>query len=175
MTPAMIDDKSFNLNDWEMLVVFKITQELQNCFNMQAVYVDNWEVTEKRFKERFAALTADSIKQQLNAKNIDLDNNVLSSVPFIAEHQADERYTIVGAASILSKTSSDVQYKQYKQEFGNFGSGSPADPQTRLFVWQHRHNPPHIIRKSWNTYKMLVDLEKIEDDSIYARKQKITD
>ena len=58
----------------------------------------------------------------------------------------------------------------------------PGDPKTRLFVWQHRHNPPPIIRKSWNTFAMLAPLERIEDDPIYGhglkrreRKQAATD
>jgi ribonuclease HII len=54
----------------------------------------------------------------------------------------------------------------------DFDSGSPADPKTRFFVWQHRNNPLPIIRKSWNTYKTLSCLDTIEKDPFYKpRKQ----
>lgn len=83
------------------------------------------------------------------------------------EHYADENHIIVGAASIIAKTSSDAQYRKYKRKYGDFGSGSPADPKTRLFVWQHRDNPLPIIRTSWNTFKTLSVLDSIEDDPFY--------
>lgn len=169
ITPARIDDKNLNLNDWEMLTVFDIVHELQKTCTFNIVHVDNWEVTEQCFKNRFLRLTSHTIESLLATKNIAIEKSKLPLINFIAEHHADELYTIVGAASILSKTSSDEQYQQYKQEFGNFGSGSPADPQTRLFVFNHRHNPPHIIRKSWNTYKTIAPLKTIENDPIYMR------
>ena len=79
----------------------------------------------------------------------------------------------MGAASILAKNASDTEYEKLKKRYGNFGSGSPGDPATRLFVWQHRHNPPPIIRKSWNTFKTLSLLDSIEDDWLFiARKNK---
>ncbi len=167
ITPFMIDDKRLNLNDREMLVVLKIVQELYQKDAFSITHIDNWEVSEKRFQDRYSKLV--SMNQQCTQKGFHLNTHILSSIELRAEHKADERYTIVGAASILSKTSSDRQYQDYKEQFGNFGSGSPADPRTRLFVFNNRHNPPHIIRKSWNTYKTLMALESIEHDPIYRR------
>jgi len=169
ITPVMIDDKSMNLNDWEMLVVLNIIQELKKNSSFTTAYIDNWEVTEQRFKERYKTVTAPTLQPYLLSKNLTIDSKTLHSVEFKAEHRADEHYTIVGAASILSKTSSDEQYEKYKKQYGNFGSGSPADPQTRLFVFNHRHNPPPIIRTSWNTYKTLISIQAIEKDPIYLR------
>jgi ribonuclease HII len=85
-------------------------------------------------------------------------------VEFTAEHRADENHVVVGAASILSKVHSDRQYDEYRKIYGDFGSGSPGDPKTRLYVWTHRENPPPIVRRSWNTYKYLSTLEDIEQD-----------
>lgn len=170
ITPQMIDDKTvFNLNDWEMFVVFKIILQLQKTTELNEVYIDNWETSEKLFYKRFEKLFQFFGKKDLCT---DLELEKISLLKFIPEHKADENHVIVGAASILSKTSSDDQYKQYKEEFGDFGSGSPADPKTRLYVWRHRKNPPPIIRTSWNTYKMLVNLSSIEDDFLYSRKKR---
>jgi ribonuclease HII len=169
ITPAMIDDKTYNLNDWEMLVVLHIIQELQKQSNLQTVLIDNWEVNADLFKKRFDSLTAKATIEPQFPHNITINTAQLLNLSLIAQHYADEHYIVVGAASILSKQASDRQYAEYKQQFGDFGSGSPADPKTRLFVWQHRHNPPYIIRKSWNTFSMLAPLEHIEDDPIYSR------
>ncbi len=164
LTPAMIDNKSFNLNEWEMLTVFKIISDLQESVP-EFIYVDNWETSEKKFRERYEFLANSStlpLSIVFDKKNI-LDAHI------VPEHRADETYTVVGAASILAKYSSDKQYEDYKERYGDFGSGSPGDPKTRLFVWKHRFNPPPIVRTSWNTYKTLAPLERIEDDYLYSK------
>ncbi len=172
LTPQMIDDKSLNLNDWEMLTVLTIIKKLQAKASFNKVYIDNWEVTEKRFNERLTFLTDKSCKDLLLQKGFKFNKKKLNLLQLIPEHYADENHTIVGAASIVAKVASDAQYRKYKRKYGNFGSGSPADPKTRFFVWQHRHNPPPIIRTSWNTFKTLSVLENIEDDPLYSPQKK---
>lgn len=169
ITPSMIDDKSFNLNEWEMLIVFRIIEALSIC-EPQHIYIDNWETSQIGFNKRYQFLMSDAAQFRRAEKNIILQPSLLAQAPVIAEHRADENYTIVGAASILAKTASDEQYDHYKKEYGDFGSGSPADPKTRHFVWQHRHNPPPLIRTSWHTYKTLSLLSRIEDDHLYKPK-----
>jgi len=169
ITPAMIDDKTYNLNDWEMIVVMQIIEELQKSCPAQAVIIDNWEVTTELFHTRYSSLITSSSTQLSFPHNIHINTQHISNVPLVAQHYADTNYTVVGAASILSKQGSDKQYATYKQQFGDFGSGSPADPKTRLFVWQHRHDQLPIIRTSWSTYKTLSALERIEEDTIYSR------
>lgn len=156
MPPHMIDDKSYNLNEWEMVVVLKILKKLTQE-PIDEIYIDNWETTRSGFDKRYEQLVTANLKKKLSSSRI------------IAEHRADENYTIVGAASILAKTSSDEQYRKYKKKYGDFGSGSPADPKTRLFMWQHRENPLPIMRTSWETYKHLSQLQSIDDDYIYSR------
>ncbi len=169
ITPAMIDDKTYNLNDWEMLIVLQIIQELQTNGGLQTVIIDNWEVTEELFHSRFNSLIARAASEPLFPHNVMIDSSQFNNLSLMPQHFADENYIVVGAASILSKQASDKQYVEYKQQFGDFGSGSPADPKTRFFVWQNRHNPFPIIRTSWKTYKILASLEHIEDDPIYSR------
>lgn len=171
IAPSMIDDKQiFNLNDWEMLVVLNVTKQLTRNHIPEKVYIDNWETSTQGFKNRLEKLLAPALKKDLREKHFILNRKKLLSLNFIAEHRADETYTIVGAASILAKTSSDAQFRKYKRKFGDFGSGNPGDFKTRLFVWQHRHNPLPIIRTSWNTFKTLVSLDSIEQDPLRQKK-----
>jgi ribonuclease HII len=169
ITPAMIDNKIYNLNDWEMIVVMQIIEKLQKSCPAQAIIIDNWEVSTELFHTRYTSLTQQEDTQVLFPYGIQIDTRHIHNVQLIAQHYADTHYTVVGAASILSKQSSDKQYVEYRKQFGDFGSGSPADPKTRLFVWQHRHDQLPIIRTSWSTYKALSVLEHIEDDAIYYR------
>ncbi len=172
ITAPMIDDQSFNLNEWEMLVLFKIVKKMQKIENIEHYIVDNWETTKKGFDRRKKSLLKYALRKKLTSKKITLNRKNINSLNFVAEHKADENYTIVGAASILAKSASDAQYRKYRKIYGDFGSGNPGDPKTRLFVWNHRENPLPIIRKSWNTYKVLSKLTSIEEDYLYSRKIK---
>lgn len=166
ITPAMIDNKILNLNDWEMLVVLKTVKKLTKKETPTKIYIDNWETSTKGFNTRLQKLLAHAMKKTLRMHNFILNRKKLIAHNYIPEHRADENYTIVGAASILAKTSSDAQYRKYKKIYGDFGSGSPGDPKTRLFVWTHRHNPLPIMRVSWNTYKTLSVIQCIEEDPL---------
>lgn len=156
--PKKIDDKSLNLNEWEMVTVLNIIKLLEKGTGLRRVYIDNWEVSTSRFFQRLAE----------TAPRFQKSRRFLEIIP---EHRADEKYTVVGAASILAKTASDKQYERYKKKYGDFGSGSPADRKTRYFVWKHRKSPPSVIRTSWNTYKYLSALNRIEED-IFSKKTK---
>jgi ribonuclease HII len=169
VTPAMIDDKRLNLNSWEMGVVLNIIQMLHKKITIHELYIDNWEVNQELFWQRLEYVRTFDFSQLANPLSLTLTPGTITSMQTYIEHRADTKYTIVGAASILAKTASDAQYDEYKKIYGEFGSGSPADPATRKFVWEHRHNPPPIIRKSWNTYKTLVELNDLQQDWIYNR------
>ncbi len=79
------------------------------------------------------------------------------SVRVVAEHGADARYTVVGAASIVAKVLRDWHVDKLKRVYGDFGSGYPADPRTR--EWLERvvrsGRVPPIVRRSWGTYKRI--------------------
>ena len=167
VTPAMIDDKRMNLNAWEMGVVLNIMQVLYEKNLIHDIYIDNWEVNEQVFWKRVEEVCAvDLVHRDFK---FSFNKEILAYLHMHIEHRADTQYTIVGAASILAKTSSDAQYDEYAKIYGPFGSGSPADLATRTFVWEHRHNPPPIIRTSWNTYKTLAKLDDIEQDLVYKK------
>jgi ribonuclease HII len=170
ITPAQIDDKTFNLNQWEMLTVLHMMDQLRVEGTINKVIVDNWEVSAALFETRrqaclVASRSGPGIPGFCFGPEID-------TVQFTAEHRADENHVVVGAASILSKVHSDRQYDDYRIMYGDFGSGSPGDPKTRHYVWTHRHHPPPIVRTSWNTYKYLSTLESIDQDFMRSKPSK---
>ena len=165
INPMTIDNKVLNLNEWQMITCLSIILNI-NQPAVKNIYIDNWERNESGFFKR--------INTSLLSKKLIPSENCDMLKKLVPEHFADENHTIVGAASILAKNASDRQYKRYRKKYGDFGSGSPGDPKTRLFVWKHRNNPPIIVRKSWKTFKHLAQLENIEHDYIcYRYYQKI--
>lgn len=76
----------------------------------------------------------------------------------VCEHEADVRYPVVSAASIVAKVSRDRAVARLRRRYGDFGSGYPSDPRTRVFLrnWlKRRESLPPIVRKKWKTLKRL--------------------
>lgn len=76
------------------------------------------------------------------------------------EHKADFNHPVVSAASILAKVTREEEVdklkKQYK-EYGNVGSGYPADPDTKEFLKNHgeKLKDSGLFRKTWATWKAM--------------------
>lgn len=71
-----------------------------------------------------------------------------------AEHRADERNPVVGAASVLAKVARDAHVGDLAAEYGEIGSGYPSDPATRTFLEAYisEHGRlPDCARSSWST------------------------
>jgi ribonuclease HII len=97
--------------------------------------VDAGDVNADRFARRVAASAPDDLA-------------------VTAEHGADERYPIVGAASIVAKVERDAAVAALADEYGELGSGYPSDPTTRAFLREYvqRHGDlPDCARASWQT------------------------
>ncbi len=83
-----------------------------------------------------------------------------SNLDIKCEHKADFNYKHVSAASILAKVAREEEIdkirKQYK-EYGEVGSGYPADPTTKEFLIKRGETLSNsgIFRKSWSTWKKL--------------------
>jgi len=83
-----------------------------------------------------------------------LDNK---DIEMIVEHKADEKYITSSAASILAKVRREDIVDKIKEKYGNTGSGYPADPHTKKFIAENWDKCPEIFRKSWSTYKKVVE------------------
>ncbi len=82
-----------------------------------------------------------------------LDNK---EIELIVEHKADEKYITSSAASILAKVRREEIVSELKEKYGNIGSGYPSDPNTKKFIAKNWDKHPDIFRKSWSTYKKVV-------------------
>lgn len=81
--------------------------------------------------------------------------------------RADSLFPVVSAASIVAKVCRDkalrewrfVEGKRFLQEL-SYGSGYPADPETKRFLVEHRDHVfgfPQLIRFSWTTTKTALE------------------
>jgi ribonuclease HII len=144
-----IDDmrKVMTLNELEVNAFSQVIKKLKP----ELCYVDAADVNEKRFgKEILSRLTYKST--------------------IISKHKADEIYPIVGAASILAKTTRDEHVQQIANKLQKklnlpLGSGYPADPVTKKFLktWleTYKELPPHV-RHSWKTAQQLLKNSKMK-------------
>ena len=144
---ADIDDlrKTMTLNELEVFMFSKIIEKLKP----EVCYVDAADVNEERFGR-------------------DIVSHLSYKPKMISKHKADERYPIVGAASILAKVTRDEYVRKIAKEIEPklnlpLGSGYPADQVTKKFLetWvsQFGSLPPHV-RKSWETCQRLMKNNK---------------
>ena len=83
-----------------------------------------------------------------------LDNK---DIELIVEHKADEKYITSSAASILAKVRREEIVSELKKKYGEIGSGYPSDPNTKKFIAENWDKHSKIFRKSWSTYKKVVE------------------
>ncbi len=126
-----------SLNDFEAKLFASIIEAL----HPETAYVDAADVDEIEFKKA-----------------------VLREIPFdvevVSQHNADELFPVVSAASILAKVRRDREMRAIGEEFGvPVGSGYPADADTIAFLekWIRETGslPPHT-RTSWDTARRLL-------------------
>jgi len=144
ITSKTIDESIRNnitLNDLELRSMAKLIIDLEP----NVVYIDALGRDLKKFK------------QNLLKWVIPRMDFVPSIIP---SYKADEKFKIVGAASILAKVHRDRSVKSLKSQYGEIGSGYPSDEITISFLKDYikmHHKPPEIARFSWQTCKTLMD------------------
>jgi len=142
-----IDDmrKVMTLNELEVSAFSKIIEKL----HPDVCYVDSADVNQERF-------------------GMDILSKLSFKPKIISKHKADDIYPIVGAASIIAKTTRDENVRKIAQELEKklnlpLGSGYPADPITKNFLktWIETYGelPPHT-RRSWETAQRLMKENK---------------
>jgi len=137
ISPAEIDRarKKNLLNELEAEVFAKIIDSLAP----KEAYVDSADPNPEKFKER-------------------LNRYLKHEVHLRVESFADKKYLPVSAASIVAKVRRDQRVDELRKQYGDFGSGYPADPRTREFLrlWIQKHETlPDFVRKSWKTLERL--------------------
>jgi len=77
------------------------------------------------------------------------------NLTIVCEHKADTNHISAAAASILAKVEREIEVTKLKKEFGEIGSGYPADPITKEFLIKRGKELSNsgIFRKTWATWK----------------------
>ena len=126
-----------SLNDFEA----KLFAEVIDKLRPETAYVDAADVDEIEFKR--------CVRREL-----------AFDVEIVSQHNADELFPVVSAASILAKVCRDREMRLIEDEIGlHIGSGYASDTDTIAFLetWirQHGSLPPHT-RASWDTARRLL-------------------
>lgn len=142
----------------------KTMAEIINMIGGNEVYLDALTSRPERFKRAVAGY---------------LDDERSMNVKIIAENDADKKYPIVSAASIIAKVERDRVIEEIKKEAGfDFGVGYPHDKRTIEFVEmliKTQKRLPSYVRKSWITTQMLQEKNwqrKIKD-FIFRKEKKL--
>ncbi|MFA4934791.1 MAG: ribonuclease HII [Candidatus Methanoperedens sp.] len=140
VSPIQIDElrKIMTMNEIMVVCYAKVLEELKP----DRAFVDAADVIAARFGE--------NIKKKY-----------CHEIEITSEHNADEKYPIVSAASILAKVQRDALVKKLGKDVGvEIGSGYPADPKTIKFLenWiQEQGKLPEFARSSWKTAQRLLE------------------
>ncbi len=145
-TPKEIDNAlesdENNLNKLEASQMAKVLNELNTSQDEIKVIIDCPSINIEKWQELFISLIQ-------NKDNLEI----------ICKHKADAEHPVVGAASILAKTTRDAEIEKLKDKVGiDFGSGYPADPKTKEFLKEHYKDfsDVDLFRLTWGTYKNVV-------------------
>lgn len=83
------------------------------------------------------------------------------SIQITGYHEADLKYPIVAAASIIAKITRDNEIENIQRGIEeNIGSGYSHDPLTQKFLKDNYNKYPDIFRKSWISYKNIAEKKK---------------
>jgi ribonuclease HII len=105
----------------------------------------------------------------VDVDEIDFKRAVQKRLPFdveiVSQHEADDLFPVVSAASIVAKVRRDAEMREIEESFGEpVGSGYPSDPVTIAFLekWTREKGslPPHT-RTTWDTARRLLAESRI--------------
>jgi len=147
ITPSEIDNE--NLNDLEFSGIGRLINTAIKAYQQSMlddlffdIYVDSLLADTEKCKKKILI----HLKHHKSIINI------------IAENKADDKYVVVGAASILAKVKRDLEVGKmneiYLEEFGEIGSGYPGDSRTTDFLKSYfsKYNSfPKETRRKWGT------------------------
>lgn len=128
---------------------------LRERMTMNKIIVESYARVLKQLTPDKAFLDAADVNVERFAKNV--QDRYGKRIKIVSEHNADIKYPIVSAASILAKVRRDETVQELERLLGkNIGSGYPSDIRTRCFLddWIKEHDSlPSFVRHSWKTAK----------------------
>lgn len=133
--------------------------ELRKIMTMNEIMVICYAKVLEALKPDHAFVDAADVIAERFGENI--RKNYAGRLEITSEHNADEKYPIVSAASILAKVHRDALVKALEEKVGvEIGSGYPGDPKTIRFLenWIQEHGTlPDFSRSSWETAQRLLE------------------
>jgi ribonuclease HII len=133
--------------------------ELRKIMTMNEIMVVSYAKVLEELKPDHAFVDAADVIAYRFGENI--RKKYTRDLEITSEHNADVKYPIVSAASILAKVKRDALVKELEKNAGvEIGSGYPADPKTISFLedwFQEYGSLPDFARNSWETSKKLVE------------------
>jgi ribonuclease HII len=140
--PNEIDQQNYegvNLNDVEAIKTAEIINKINKGLGKIKVVVDCPSPNITKWK--------DFLKTKI-------DN--LSNLEIVCEHKADVNHPSVSAASILAKTTREIEMSKLKEKYGKeIGSGYPSDSLTCKFLQKNaqKYKEDGLFRQTWSTWK----------------------
>lgn len=149
--PCKIDSQKSENSNLNLLEARTMAQII-GTIGGEEVYLDALTSRPERFKK----VVLDFLNEGKSGKDLRIEG---SGFRVISENNADKRYPIVSAASIIAKVERDRAIEEIKQEAGvDFGVGYPHDQRTvdfvEMLIKTHRRLPAYV-RKSWITTQQL--------------------
>lgn len=90
-----------------------------------------------------------------------LQKKLKQDIELYVGHKMDSINLVCSAASVIAKVTRDQEIENIKKKIKiDFNSGYPSDPKTQEFLKKHHKDYPDIVRKSWASYKKLLDNKK---------------
>ncbi len=132
--------------------------ELRKVMTMNEIMVVCYAKVLEALKPDHAFVDAADVIAERFGENI--KKKYSREIKLTSEHNADDKYQIVSAASILAKVHRDALIKILEKNVGvEIGSGYPSDPKTIKFLegWIQEHGSlPDFARSSWETSQRLL-------------------
>ncbi len=126
---------------------------LREKMTMNEVMVVSYAKVLKELKPDRAFVDAADVNPGRFAQNV--HEKYGAPIDIVSEHNADAKYPIVSAASILAKVRRDAAMRALEKQIGReIGSGYPSDSRTVHFLenWIKEHGSlPSFVRHSWKT------------------------
>lgn len=128
---------------------------LRKKTTMNEIVVESHVRVLKQLKPDEAFLDAADVDADRFAKKVQAGYG--KNIKITSEHNADVKYPLVSAASIIAKVRRDETVQELERLLGkNIGSGYPSDIRTIDFLddWIKEHDSlPSFVRHSWKTAK----------------------